>query len=579
MTDLAIFTVTWKHAVIQGWVIWHIHQTWNVGAIILILIDESVMTRYHRTILRHAFPNVRIRRSKWSILALTAWLWCVCTGMFLRVEWRRRLWFNELSFLDPGLVGHFRLACVRILVLRCVSSRTVVSPDRLIYSTSVLIQRLMIIQCEHLSLLLALALWLLRIIFAIIEAWLLIAFSSFTSIRLIIFFIEKGEIVRVFLLTLAICWISVYAIFVLIGQLILVFTRNLEMSRNLLWWLSRLSWSPFLIRRLKYAWLFGPYRHRLFIAYALVACVTRKNAVTRVRIVIVSIVSATNIVGIIMDGVAWPVFMAYSIIVSKSCSSRCDSTKARAVTASTLQNLIWKHLWDQVLSLTNLWAIFQTISLLSEENISVIVRSFDNFWSGPPIFNIDSKRLIRLWTLWTWIYSTVSRSRYAIWLSVTSYLMIKVAVVLFIPLWSAISCSEPTKPRGVHLFLQEVAIIRIMNVRIMLQSLHQVSGVIPLSTIWMWLPCVCIHYVLLVGCSIAYKSSVCILLHLFSSSLIIDGPFSRLPIPLIALAFASACLLSLSVVGELLLLWTQEQLFDVLRVFVRWLLFAVAEFW
>ena len=70
------------------------------------------------------------------------------------------------------------------------------------------------------------------------------------------------------------------------------------------------------------------------------ACVTCKNSITGVRIVIVCIVSATDIVWIVMNGVARTILLAYPIVVSESCRRRRDATQARIVSTSTLQNLI-----------------------------------------------------------------------------------------------------------------------------------------------------------------------------------------------------------------------------------------------
>jgi len=54
--------------------------------------------------------------------------------------------------------------------------------------------------------------------------------------------------------------------------------------------------------------------------------------------------------------------------------------------------------------------------LLNKEHISMIMRSFDNFWSCTSVFNIDSKALIWLWALWT-KYITISISTYTTYYS------------------------------------------------------------------------------------------------------------------------------------------------------------------
>ena len=67
------------------------------------------------------------------------------------------------------------------------------------------------------------------------------------------------------------------------------------------------------------------------------------------------------------------VLLANTIIITKSSGGRSDPTEARVVATTTLQNLIRKHLRSQILSLADLRAVFQTVGLLSEEDVAVVV--------------------------------------------------------------------------------------------------------------------------------------------------------------------------------------------------------------
>ena len=108
------------------------------------------------------------------------------------------------------------------------------------------------------------------------------------------------------------------AFVILCGRLLLAvfatFTRYLEVSRNLLG-LGLLSWRA-LIWRVDYARLLGSNDHGLFVADALVTLVANENSISRIRVVVVSVVASTNIVWIVVR-VARPIFLANPIIVPK----------------------------------------------------------------------------------------------------------------------------------------------------------------------------------------------------------------------------------------------------------------------
>lgn len=108
----------------------------------------------------------------------------------------------------------------------------------------------------------------------------------------------------------------------------------------------------------------------------------------------------------------------------------------------------------------------------------MIVRRFHYFRSGPSVFYINTEALVGLRALRSWMQSIVSRRVLsAVGLARPSNLVIEIVVVVLVPLGSAISRPEATEARGIHLLLQKVAVVRIVNVCVILQSLHQVCGV------------------------------------------------------------------------------------------------------
>lgn len=108
--------------------------------------------------------------------------------------------------MNPRFVVQLRLPLVlnvHILILR--SASMMIPPNRLVDPAGVLIQRLMIIQREHLCLLIILILLLLcRLV--LIKSRLLLRFRRFPTViiaRLIVFLIEESEIIRVLAFTIA----------------------------------------------------------------------------------------------------------------------------------------------------------------------------------------------------------------------------------------------------------------------------------------------------------------------------------------------------------------------------------------
>ena len=115
------------------------------------------------------------------------------------------------------------------------------------------------------------------------------------------------------------------------------------------------------------------------------------------------------------------------------------------------------------------------------------------------------------------------------YISVATNLVVQIAMVLFVALRGSVSRSESTKSRRVHLLLKKIAIVRVMRICIVLQSLHQVLWVIPLSAVALsrW-TCTRVEYGLWIGSSITnYHLSVRELLDLLGTSnsiVFVQGP-------------------------------------------------------
>ena len=170
-------------------------------------------------------------------------------------------------------------------------------------------------------------------------------------------------------------------------------------------------------------------------------------------------------------------------------------------------------------------------------------------------------------------------------------LVVQVIMVVLICLRGTVSRPETTKARWIHLLLKQIAVVCVMHVRVILQSLHQVLRVVqeitearraplplsrsarsaqilvvPLPVIWLsWLPSIGVQYIRLIA-TIVNQRSVGILLHLLSPCpvlmVLVHRPVPRMPVPLIAVCrrstgwhyyWATRLLVPVRVVGELLL--------------------------
>ena len=126
-----------------------------------------------------------------------------------------------------------------------------------------------------------------------------------------------------------------------------------------------------------------------------------------------------------------------------------------------------------ILSLTYLRAVLHAVCLLYKEHVSVILWGLHDLGSGSSIFNIHSKAFVWWRALWAMVISMR--------LILTTHLVI-LTMLSFGSLGSSISSSEPTKTWRVHLFLQQIAGTGVMNIRVILQPLHQII----LRIIWAW---------------------------------------------------------------------------------------------
>lgn len=190
-----------------------------------------------------------------------------------------------------------------------------------------------------------------------------------------------------------------------------------------------------------------------------------------------------------------------------------------------------------------------------------------NLWSGSTIFNIYPEALIGLGTLWSLKEACIAWVWYAVHISVAAYLVVQIAMVLLVALRCSISRPKASKARRVHLLLQKVAVVRVMDVRVVLQSLHQILWVIPLATIWLLClsSCTCVEDALLVGRISTYHLSIRKLLDLLLTSLVLIGR----PLALLPFTFGAWPLLGGGLV-RLILLGVEDDLVDVvLRVLVR----------
>ena len=211
----------------------------------------------------------------------------------------------------------------------------------------------------------------------------------------------------------------------------------------------------------------------LSVTDALVALITNEYSVPRIRILMIGKGSSTtNVVRILMARMAWPVFLAYAILIAQSRCCRCDSSLTWNVATSALKHGVWQHLWYNVFPLADLRAVFQTVCLLGEENVSMIVRSLDNLRSSPAIFNIHAEALVWLGTLRTIEISIESTYHWTVHSFTASYWMIKRIMMIFIGLRGSICRSEAAKSRRIHLLLKQIARIGVVDVRAVLQSLH-----------------------------------------------------------------------------------------------------------
>jgi hypothetical protein len=155
------------------------------------------------------------------------------------------------------------------------------------------------------------------------------------------------------------------------------------------------------------------------------------------------LVASTNVVWVLVSTVSWSIFMR--VLVTHSSRGWGYPTLRSGITS-----ILLVYLWKHVFALANLWRIFHAIGLLDEEHASMILWSLDNFWPRSSILIIDIEILIWLWALWT------------IWIVVLTGLLLHCLLILWFR--CSISCPESSKTWTIHLFLQKIARISVMNI-------------------------------------------------------------------------------------------------------------------
>jgi hypothetical protein len=198
-------------------------------------------------------------------------------------------------------------------------------------------------------------------------------------------------------------------------------------------------------------------RGRFFsVTDAFVALISSKN-------VMVWATTVTDVVGL-MTWMTRSIFLS-DLILAKGGGSWGHTSLASGV-SSALVYIVRDHFWKHVFPLTNLWTIFHTVCLLNKEHVSMILRSFHNFWSGSSILHIDPKTLVGLRALRSVMIVLAHVVR-------TSTLPLVVALIVFRAWWGPISSPKPSKSGRIHLLLKKVTWVRIMDIRVILEPLDK----------------------------------------------------------------------------------------------------------
>lgn len=182
------------------------------------------------------------------------------------------------------------------------------------------------------------------------------------------------------------------------------------------------------------------------VTHAVVTVISRKHSVAWLT------VSSANVVWVFEAWVAWTILMA--VLEANRCGCRSYAALTSCVAS------IGVHLRQHIFPLADLGAVFHAVCLLDEKHIAVVLRGFHNLWASSPILHIHPEALIGQWTLGA--MRVISGH---IWL------VLGILILVFGTTWGTISRSKPSKPGIVHLLLQEVAWIGVMDV--VLQSLNQ----------------------------------------------------------------------------------------------------------
>ena len=216
----------------------------------------------------------------------------------------------------------------------------------------------------------------------------------------LILFVAESEVVRILLLFIS----SVTVSACILVEVVL---------EHLVWFINRIIITGILVSGSKFSYI---------DTYMAVVVCAEANVVLYL---IIDVVLRTRM--------SRPVFIAITISVHMGCC-RSQTTVAYCITTSTL---VAKRNYFGIdfFPLAQMWTVFQAICLLNEKHVSMILRSLNNLGSCSSIFSVDIITLI-----WLRAHRTICMWMCCIYLG---YLL---------P-FRTISCSETTKPWGIHLLL------------------------------------------------------------------------------------------------------------------------------
>lgn len=182
----------------------------------------------------------------------------------------------------------------------------------------------------------------------------------------------------------------------------------------------------------------------------------------------VTVTTSADIMGVLKTRVTWSIFGAYSILISNGGGCRSNSSLTCRISSSTLFIIVRYHFGDYIFALSNLRTIFHAVCLLDEEHVAMILRSFYDLWASSAVLDVHSETLVWLRTDGSVVVGT--------WRVGDTHVILMSVLVL----WSrrsSIGSPESTKSWWVHLLLQQVARVCIMDIWGILKSLDQIRRI------------------------------------------------------------------------------------------------------